>query len=502
MKTNNQIFKCNVEDLQIHPEVEKTYQEKKTPLMEMTMKNYGQQQQISVVIRDSKYYILDGVTRFKVAKQIGIETLDCIEFEITDKEIIEYRIRLNQKAKKGIIEKCMEVESVLGVLGKSQGKKREVLGFNIQDSDDENGLVGKGRFDLACVILDLNIKGSTLRNLMSVFWDEYYENKKESGLLKLLDEGKVSINYAFNLLEDKKRKMKKIESRKQSDFEIKSADVWSKLYNKSSMNLNDIPDNSVRLSIQSPPYFQLRSYRNQDELCHGQESTVEEYIENQVQFYRGLKSKLLDDGVLVINIGETYHGGYQGVGNKLETALEKEWQILDVNPWVKTNPKCQPIQNRFLPSYERIIVCTKKGANPIFNDQKKPSSHGEFKVIRGTKKKDGTTGFSMSSPEASVTNVITTACFNRKEFGGIDPHFTHDAPAPMEIYERFIKAYSNPNDVVLDMFSGSGQGIVCAVRNGRNAIGYDVDPVSIEFTKKRLEKEIEDKQTGVLRIAA
>ena len=104
MKTNNQIFKCNVEDLQIHPEVEKTYQEKKTPLMEMTMKNYGQQQQISVVIRDSKYYIVDGVTRFKVAKQIGIETLNCIELEITDKEIIEYRIRLNQKAKKGIIE--------------------------------------------------------------------------------------------------------------------------------------------------------------------------------------------------------------------------------------------------------------------------------------------------------------------------------------------------------------------------------------------------------------
>jgi DNA modification methylase len=347
------------------------------------------------------------------------------------------------------------------------------------------------------------MKPSTLRKLMSVYWEENTETNKNVGALKLLDEGKISINKAFDLLQEKKRKIKDKETRERQDFESKSVDVNYKLYNKSSMDLSDIPNNSVRLSIQSPPYFQLRDYRNQDELFHGQERSVAEYIKNEIRFYNGVREKLDDNGVLVIIVGDTYRGGYQGVCNKLETALEQdEWQILDVNQWVKTNPKSQPHENRFLPAYERIIVCAKKGAKPVFNDQKKPSSHGEFKVIRGTEKVDGTIGFSMSSPEASITNVITTSCFNRREFGGIDPGFTHDAPAPMEIYDKFILAYSNNNDVVLDMFSGSGQGLVSAIRNGRNAIGYDVDPVSIVFSKKRLDVELENRKQSVLRIAA
>ena len=52
------------------------------------------------------------------------------------------------------------------------------------------------------------------------------------------------------------------------------------------------------------------------------------------------------------------------------------------------------------------------------------------------------------------------------------------------------------------MFSGSGQGILSAIRNGRNAIGYDVDPVSIEFTHKRLQVELNKRQEFQLQIAA
>lgn len=499
----NDIFSISVAALEIHPEVAKTYQEKKTPLMEMTMKSFGQQQQISIVKRGDNFYIVDGVTRFRVAQLIGLRKLNCVELEITDQEVLDCRIRINQTVKKSITEKCLMVEYVLGILGKSQGKKRESLGFQINESEENIGLMGKDRFELACVILDLDMKPSTLRKLMSVYWEESGEGQKNVGVLKLLDEGKISISKAFDLLQEKKRKINDKKLRKLKDFESKTADVNYKLFNKSSMDLSDIPNNSIRLSIQSPPYFQLRDYRNQDELFHGQEPSVAEYIKNEILFYRGVREKLDDNGVMAIIIGETYRGGYQGVCNKLEIALEQDgWQVLDVNQWVKTNPKSQPHENRFLPAYERIIVCTKKGANPIFNDQKKPSSHGKFKVIRGTEKVDGTIGFSMSSPEASITNVITTACFNRREFGGVDSGFTHDAPAPMEIYDKFILAYSNPNDIILDMFSGSGQGLVSAIRNGRNAIGYDVDPVSIEFSKKRLDIELENRQPNILKIAA
>jgi site-specific DNA-methyltransferase (adenine-specific)/modification methylase len=69
----------------------------------------------------------------------------------------------------------------------------------------------------------------------------------------------------------------------------------------------------------------------------------------------------------------------------------------------------------------------------------------------------------------------------------VDSEFTHDAPAPEQIYEKFVKAYSLPGDTVLDNFVGSGT-VGVALKLGRNVIGYDIDPVNIEFSKKRFEK--------------
>ena len=169
-------------------------------------------------------------------------------------------------------------------------------------------------------------------------------------------------------------------------------------------DLSNIPDGSMRMFIQSPPYFQLREYRNQpDYFIHGQEETLADYIKNEVKFYQGAKRKLLPNGVIVIIIGETYRDGYQGVCTKLETALEKDgWYILDVNTFVKTNAKATPHVARFLNSKETIIVAGLKPANEtLFNDVTRPSSIGEFKVIPGSSRATGGKGYSMASPESS-----------------------------------------------------------------------------------------------------
>jgi DNA modification methylase len=50
-----------------------------------------------------------------------------------------------------------------------------------------------------------------------------------------------------------------------------------------------------------------------------------------------------------------------------------------------------------------------------------------------------------------------------------------------------VKAYSLPGETVLDNFVGSGT-VGVALKLGRNVTGYDVDPVTIEFARKRFEK--------------
>nr|WP_315203823.1 DNA methyltransferase [uncultured Flavobacterium sp.] len=493
----NQVVKFKVTDLEIHPKILPTIQEKNLSLMNYTMKRFGQQQPISTVIRDGKKYVVDGTSRTIVADSLGLEYLDCLVLDTPEDGILECRIRINQKIRTSMIEKCLEIENFLNILGKSQGKKREMLGFQNQDSDEEYGLVGKDRFQIACVVLGLDIKPSTLRKLMHVFWEEYY-SEQNTGTLKLLDEGKISISKAYDLLNVKESKSEKSENLKRLNFESKSLDVSYQLFNTSSMNMTDVKNNSVSLFVDSHPYFQLRKYRNQDILSHGQETTVKEYVSNFVEFCREKRRKLAPGGVMVTVLGETYRSGYQGVCSKVEVALEEDgWELLDVNIWEKSNQKYTPHPLRFVNAYERIIVARKPGGETYFQEVMKKSSTKDYKA---TKTNNGT--FYMASPESCISNVFRTSVHQTSELKVVDNDFTHDGPCPEKIYKFFIEAYSRPGDTICDGFVGSGT-IGVGLFMGRNVIGYDVDPVSIKFVKKRFDKILEEKETpSVLRIAA
>jgi site-specific DNA-methyltransferase (adenine-specific) len=106
----------------------------------------------------------------------------------------------------------------------------------------------------------------------------------------------------------------------------------------------------------------------------------------------------------------------------------------------------------------------------------------------------------MASPESCITNVIKSSVHNPSEFKEVDDQFQHDAPCPIEIYRKFLMAYSKPGQTILDGFVGSGS-VGIGLTLGRNIIGFDVDPESIEFCQKRFEKFIEDKQNQ-LQLAA
>ena len=108
----------------------------------------------------------------------------------------------------------------------------------------------------------------------------------------------------------------------------------------------------------------------------------------------------------------------------------------------------------------------------------------------------------MACDETPVTNVIRTGVFNKSEWEGVDPDFTHDAPAPLEIYDRFLNSYSEPGMTFLDIFCGSGQGLISGMRHGLNVIGYDIDPESIEFCQKRIEHELEKTNKPEIKLVA
>jgi len=68
---------------------------------------------------------------------------------------------------------------------------------------------------------------------------------------------------------------------------------------------------------------------------------------------------------------------------------------------------------------------------------------------------------------------------------------------PHNIWAEYIEKYSKKGDVILDPFCGSGVGVIEAVKNGRKAIGVDLNPIAIfqaNMIAKNLNIELFEKE--------
>ena len=74
-----------------------------------------------------------------------------------------------------------------------------------------------------------------------------------------------------------------------------------------------IPDQSVHCVVTSPPYFGLRVYRSDSDAMIGLEETVPGWIDSMLAVMAEVGRVLRDDGVLWVNLGDSYgHGTSSG----------------------------------------------------------------------------------------------------------------------------------------------------------------------------------------------
>ncbi len=63
----------------------------------------------------------------------------------------------------------------------------------------------------------------------------------------------------------------------------------------------------------------------------------------------------------------------------------------------------------------------------------------------------------------------------------------HDSKFPVELPRRVIKLFTEPGEIVLDCFMGSGTTALAAIREGRKYIGIDKEKRSVEIAKKAID---------------
>ncbi len=79
--------------------------------------------------------------------------------------------------------------------------------------------------------------------------------------------------------------------------------------------MRDLKAQGVRVQccVTSPPYFGLRDYGHPGQI--GLEKTPAEYVAALVEVFEGVRELLADDGVLWLNLGDSYAAGGMGAGS-------------------------------------------------------------------------------------------------------------------------------------------------------------------------------------------
>lgn len=224
--------------------------------------------------------------------------------------------------------------------------------------------------------------------------------------------------------------------------------------------LKKIPGNSVRLIVTDPPYNLSKDYgNNQDRL------DFEEYINFSREWLKEAKRVMTDDGTIYVFMGMRY---ISYIFNILEQELE-----MTFNSWI-TWFYTQGIGKTkgFSPRHDDILMFTKSPKNFVFNldDIRVPQKY--YRSINNMR--GANPGNVWAFSHMHYCNK------NRQE---------HPTQKPEGLYERMILASSDPGDIVLDPFVGSGTALRVCQQTGRKGIGIDINPKYVEMTEKRLSEE-------------
>jgi site-specific DNA-methyltransferase (adenine-specific) len=85
------------------------------------------------------------------------------------------------------------------------------------------------------------------------------------------------------------------------------------------------------------------------------------------------------------------------------------------------------------------------------------------------------------SPDQS-TWYFPRVCGTFKERAGF-----HGCQMPEQLLARIIKVSSNPGDLVVDPFAGSGSTLIVAKKLGRDWLGFELSENYVKKVRKRLE---------------
>jgi DNA modification methylase len=292
--------------------------------------------------------------------------------------------------------------------------------------------------------------------------------------------------------------------------------------------MRDLKAQGVRVQccVTSPPYFGLRDYGHPGQI--GLEKSPAEYVAALVEVFECVRELLADDGVLWLNLGDSYTGSAKsgganqndggpmyrgetlptkkGDGLKPKDLMGMPWRVAfalqaagwylrqDII-WHKPNPMPESVTDRCTKAHEYLFLLTKSeryyfDADAIKEDAVGQNLHdltgpgyaapgqapntGNRKALRtdieSRHRSQINGGQSLQAEPDGRRNRRSVWTVPTQPYSG-----AHFAVFPAALIEPCVLAGSRPGDVVLDSFMGSGTTAQVAQALGRQWIGCEIN---------------------------
>jgi site-specific DNA-methyltransferase (adenine-specific) len=256
--------------------------------------------------------------------------------------------------------------------------------------------------------------------------------------------------------------------------------------------LNDGPEGWVDLCFADPPFNIGYLYHGYDD-----QKDVDEYVGWSEKWMRAVYRALKPSGSFYLAIGDEFAADLCYVARRKIGFHLRNWII-----WHYTFG--QQTKKMFAKSHTHILYFSKEKpnngmSNLTFNADavrvasarqttyadKRANSKGKLPDDVWFLRPQEAAPHAYFEPGHDTWNE-SRVCGTFKEREG-----WHGCQMPIGVLDRIIKASSNPGDVVLDPFNGSGTTAVASALLGRNYVGIDQSAEYVGYARKRLEHALE-----------
>lgn len=247
--------------------------------------------------------------------------------------------------------------------------------------------------------------------------------------------------------------------------------------------LKELPTNSFKLIISSPPYNIGKEYEKQ--------TALEYYLNWQQEIITELCRLVTIDGSIIWQVGNFINNGevfpldiyfypiFKSLGMQLRNRIV--WHF----------DHGLHASNRFSGRYEVLLWFTKTKDYTFNLDSVRVPSKYPGKLHYKGKKIGQPSGNPLGKNPSDYWQLISqeweTGIMEIPNVKSNHPEKTeHPCQFPIELVERCVLALTNEDDWVLDPFGGVGSSVIAALKHNRRGMAIDREPKYLKIAKERI----------------